>query len=244
MESTAPVVQLLRREAAAWESLLNLQSAVASATAKCSELSSTHDSPHSRAYLSSLTHLAACGDALVAEALKLRSLRHARDSIEHQIYRHVVADHQLELFKVGEATTRSMTANVLQVTAELRNDVARARTELTQLKAALEALDDVALRLPEATSVVVGLRRSAEVPAAEEAPAAAQSWADQCEEEEGNDSEPAAALPELTLQPVEAFLRACLAHSAGAGITAEALLAALTQAPVPDGAQRFRRRKS
>ena len=243
MESNAPVVQLLRREAAAWESLLNLQSAVASATAKCSELSSTHDSPHSRAYLSALTHLAACGDALVAEALKLRSLRHARDSIEHQIYRHVVADHQLELFKVGEATTRSMTANVLQVTAELRNDVARARSELTQLKAALEALDDVALRLPEGSSIVVGLRRSAE-PAAEEAPAAAPSWADQCEEEDGTDSQPAAALPQLALQPVEAFLRACLAHSAGAGITAEALLAALTQTPVPDGAQRFRRRKS
>ena len=170
MESNAPVVQLLRREAAAWESLLNLQSAVASATAKCSELSSTHDSPHSRAYLSSLTHLAACGDALVAEALKLRSLRHARENIEHQLFRHVVADHQLELFKVGEATTRSMTTNVLQVTAELRNDVARARAELTQLKAALEALDDVALRLPEGSSIVVGLRRSAEVPAAEEPP--------------------------------------------------------------------------
>ena len=158
MDAAAPpVAQLLRQEAAAWESLLQLHTALSAtqkqALAPPSEPEGGgHASPHSRAYLSSLTHLAACGDALVAEALKLRSLRSARDSLETAMYRHVVVHHQEQFFKRGEATSRAVTGDVLQNTADLRSEVSRARTELTQLRAALEALDGAAVRLPAAAS--------------------------------------------------------------------------------------------
>ena len=249
-----PVAQLLRREAAAWESLLQLQTALTvaqrQALAPAEESDGMgHSSPHSRAYLSSLTHLAACGDALVAEALKLRSLRSARDSIESSMYRHVVLQHQQEFFKCGESESRSVTNEILQATSDVRNEVARARAELTQLKSALEALDGIALRLPAEASVVIGLRyesggsRGSGAEGGEaDAPIDAPDAPDATEAGEASTGAP----PPL-LQTLDEFLRRCLVHSDGSPVTDQALAAALLQSPPPaDGEQqnRFRRRKT
>ena len=249
-----PVAQLLRREAAAWESLLQLQTALTvaqrQALAPAEESDGMgHSSPHSRAYLSSLTHLAACGDALVAEALKLRSLRSARDSIESSMYRHVVLQHQQEFFKCGESESRSVTNEILQATSDVRNEVARARAELTQLKSALEALDGIALRLPAEASVVIGLRyerggsRGSGAEGGEaDAPIDAPDAPDATEAGEASTGAP----PPL-LQTLDEFLRRCLVHSDGSPLTDDALAAALLQSPPPaDGEQqnRFRRRKT
>lgn len=276
MDTSVPhVAQLLRREAAAWESLLQLQTALATAQSQAvgphggphaGPDTSGHNSPHSRAYLSSLTHLAACGDALVAEALKLRSLRNARDTLESSMYRHVVLQHQEEFFKAGEASSRGLTGNVLQATAELRNEVARARTELTQLRSALEVLNRTSLLLPVSASVVVGLRYAPMAAAAEGSGAASahRRWSDESDdgdgggegdagrEGEGGGAVAASTLPlppprSPSLQTVDEFLRCCVAHSGGTAVTDEALVAALLQCPPPDGAQeqnRFPRRKT
>ncbi len=252
---TPHVAQLLRHEAAAWESLLQLQTALTAAQTPAlaphaENDASGHNSPHSRAYLSSLTHLAACGDALVAEALKLRQLRHARDTIESSMYRHVVLQHQEQFFKAGESSSRSLTTNVLQATAELRNEVARARTELTQLRSALEALDRTTLRLPTAASVVIGLRyaREAAASAAARPGVPGRRWADECEDDSGEGTGDDAAPPPLPpLQTVEEFLRRCVSHSGGTAVTDEVLLSALMQSPAPESAEqqnRFRRRKT
>lgn len=277
MDPSVPhVAQLLRREAAAWESLLQLQTALATAQSQAvgphagphaGPDASGHNSPHSRAYLSSLTHLAACGDALVAEALKLRSLRNARDTLESSMYRHVVLQHQEEFFKAGEASSRGLTGNVLQATAELRNEVARARTELTQLRSALEVLNRTSLLLPASASVVVGLRYAPVAVAAAEGSGAASAhrrWSDESDDgggegegDEGREGDGGGAVAASTLplppprspslQTVDEFLRCCVAHSGGTAVTDEALVAALLQCPPPDGAQeqnRFRRRKT
>lgn len=258
------VAQLLRREAAAWESLLQLQTALTVAQTPAvvphaEPDGSGHHSAHSRAYLSSLTHLAACGDALVAEALKLRSLRHARDTIESSMYRHVVLQHQEQFFKAGESSSRSLTTNVLQATAELRNEVARARTELTQLRSALEALDRTTLRLPTTAGVVIGLRYMGEAAASAGARAGTPGprWADECDDASGEATGegagegaalPPPPLPTLPpLQTVDEFLRRCVSHSGGTAVTDEVLLAALMQSPAPQSAEqqnRFRRRKT
>tara|TARA_Y100000748_G_scaffold115933_1_gene97201 strand:+ start:2530 stop:3333 length:804 start_codon:yes stop_codon:yes gene_type:complete len=252
-----PVAQLLRREAAAWESLLQLQTALTlaqrQALAPAEESDGMgHSSPHSRAYLSSLTHLAACGDALVAEALKLRSLRSARDAIESSMYRHVVLQHQQEFFKCGESESRSVTNEILQATSDVRNEVARARAELTQLRSALEALDGIALRLPAEASVVIGLRyeSGANRESAAEAgevirPIDATDAADACEATDAGETSTGAPPP--LLQTLDEFLRRCLVHSDGSPVTDQALAAALLQSPPPaDGEQqnRFRRRKT
>ena len=246
-----PVAQLLRREAAAWESLLQLQTALTlaqrQALAPAEESDGMgHSSPHSRAYLSSLTHLAACGDALVAEALKLRSLRSARDSIESSMYRHVVLQHQEQFFKCGESESRSVTNEILQATSDVRNEVARARAELTQLRSALEALDGIALRLPAEASVVIGLRY--ESGANRESAAGAGEVIDATDAPDATEAGEAGtgAQPPL-LQTLDEFLRRCLVHSDGSPVTDQALAAALLQSPPPaDGEQqnRFRRRKT
>ena len=251
---TPHVAQLLRREAAAWESLLQLQTALTAAQTPAlaphaEPDGSGHNSAHSRAYLSSLTHLAACGDALVAEALKLRQLRHCRDTIESSMYRHVVLQHQEQFFKAGESSSRSLTTNVLQATAELRNEVARARTELTQLRSALEALDRTTLRLPTAASVVIGLRYAHEAAPTADARQGlpVRSWADQCDDDGGEGTSDAAPPPLPPLQTVDEFLRRCVAHSGGTAVTDEVLLSALMQSPAPESAEqqnRFRRRKT
>ena len=251
-----PVAQLLRQEAAAWESLLQLHSALSAtqkqALAPPSEPEGGgHASPHSRAYLSSLTHLAACGDALVAEALKLRSLRSARDSLETAMYRHVVVHHQEQFFKRGEATSRAVTGDVLQSTSDLRGEVSRARTELTQLRAALEALDGAAVRLPAEARVVVGLRYADDAEDAGDAGAGASSsrWADDDDPDDGDaplPPVPRRPTPTPSLQTVEEFLRRCVAHSGGTAVTDDVLVAALLQTPPPESAEhnRFRRRKT
>ena len=191
----------------------------------------------------------ACGDALVAEALKLRSLRSARDSIESSMYRHVVLQHQQEFFKCGESESRSVTNEILQATSDVRNEVARARAELTQLKSALEALDGIALRLPAEASVVIGLRyerggsRGSGAEGGEaDAPIDAPDAPDATEAGEASTGAP----PPL-LQTLDEFLRRCLVHSDGSPVTDQALAAALLQSPPPaDGEQqnRFRRRKT
>ena len=284
--SGPPVAQLLRHEAAAWESLLQLQTATTAATAAAAAAATVttagagggvgtgqgqvqgmppqadqdggHNSPHSRAYLSSLTHLAACGDALVAEALKLRSLRNARDSLESSMYRHVVVHHQQQFYKCGEAAARSVTNDLLQATSELRNEVARARTELTQLRSAVEALNSTSLRLPASAAVVIGLRY-AEVGSG----GSGGSWGDRSDDDEqaadGNDDGSrgggggggvGVSIPPRPplLQTVDEFLRRCLSHSDGTRVTDEALAAALLQSPPPGGGAEqqntFRRRKT
>jgi len=263
-----PVAQLLRREAAAWESLLQLQTALTvaqrQALAPAEESDGMgHSSPHSRAYLSSLTHLAACGDALVAEALKLRSLRSARDSIESSMYRHVVVHHQQQFYKCGEAAARSVTNDLLQATSELRNEVARARTELTQLRSAVEALNSTSVRLPASAAVVIGLRY-AEVGSGGSG-GSGGSWGDRSDDDEhaadGNDDGSrgggggggggvGVSIPPRPplLQTVDEFLRRCLSHSDGTRVTDEALAAALLQSPPPGGGAEqqntFRRRKT
>ena len=249
-----PVAQLLRREAAAWESLLQLQTALTvaqrQALAPAEESDGMgHSSPHSRAYLSSLTHLAACGDALVAEALKLRSLRSARDSIESSMYRHVVLQHQQEFFKCGESESRSVTNEILQATSDVRNEVARARAELTQLRSALEALDGIALRLPAEASVVIGLRY--ESGGNRGSGAEGGEAIDPTDATEATDAtkagEASTGAPPPLLQTLDEFLRRCLVHSDGSPVTDQALAAALLQSPPPaDGEQqnRFRRRKT
>ena len=255
MDAAAPpVAQLLRQEAAAWESLLQLHSALSAtqkqALAPPSEPDNGgHASPHSRAYLSSLTHLAACGDALVAEALKLRSLRSARDSLETAMYRHVVVHHQEQFFKRGESTSRAVTSDVLQSTSDLRGEVSRARTELTQLRAALEALDGAAVRLPAAARVVVGLRYAGDASDAGDAAAGASSsrWGDDDDPDDGDaplPPVPRRPTPAPSLQTVEEFLRRCVAHSGGTAVTDEVLVAALLQTPPPESLDynRFRRR--
>ena len=258
MDAAAPpVAQLLRQEAAAWESLLQLHSALSAtqkqALAPPSEPDNGgHASPHSRAYLSSLTHLAACGDALVAEALKLRSLRSARDSLETAMYRHVVVHHQEQFFKRGESTSRAVTSDVLQSTSDLRGEVSRARTELTQLRAALEALDGAAVRLPAEARVVVGLRYADDAEDAGDAGAGASSsrWGDDDDPDDGDaplPPVPRRPTPVPSLQTVEEFLRRCVAHSGGTAVTDEVLVAALLQTPPPeesDDHNRFRRRKT
>lgn len=259
MDAAAPpVAQLLRQEAAAWESLLQLHTALSAtqkqALAPPSEPEGGgHASPHSRAYLSSLTHLAACGDALVAEALKLRSLRSARDSLETAMYRHVVVHHQEQFFKRGEATSRAVTGDVLQNTADLRSEVSRARTELTQLRAALEALDGAAVRLPAAARVVVGLRYADDASDAGDAAAGAGASSSRWGDDDPDDGDaplppvPKRPTPAPSLQTVEEFLRRCVAHSGGTAVTDEVLVAALLQTPPPeesDDHNRFRRRKS
>lgn len=150
------VADLLRREASVWETVSALASKITAPNAAQDE--STHQGPHSRAYLSSLTQLAAVADALVAEALKLRQLRHARDTIEDALVKQVVADHQIELFKQGEATSRVVISDVLHATAQLRNEISRSRSEIASLKSALEALEGADIALPEHAEVVVGLR--------------------------------------------------------------------------------------
>ena len=249
-----PVAQLLRREAAAWESLLQLQTALTvaqrQALAPAEESDGMgHSSPHSRAYLSSLTHLAACGDALVAEALKLRSLRSARDSIESSMYRHVVLQHQEQFFKCGESESRSVTNEILQATSDVRNEVARARAELTQLRSALEALDGIALRLPAEASVVIGLRY--ESGGNRGSGAEGGEAIDPTDATEATDAtkagEASTGAPPPLLQTLDEFLRRCLVHSDGSPVTDQALAAALLQSPPPaDGEQqnRFRRRKT
>ena len=249
-----PVAQLLRREAAAWESLLQLQTALTvaqrQALAPAEESDGMgHSSPHSRAYLSSLTHLAACGDALVAEALKLRSLRSARDSIESSMYRHVVLQHQEQFFKCGESESRSVTNEILQATSDVRNEVARARAELTQLRSALEALDGIALRLPAEASVVIGLRY--ESGGNRGSGAEGGEAIDPTDATDATDAtkagEASTGAPPPLLQTLDEFLRRCLVHSDGSPVTDQALAAALLQSPPPaDGEQqnRFRRRKT
>ena len=255
--ATPPVAQLLRQEAAAWESLLQLHSALSAtqkqALAPPSEPDNGgHASPHSRAYLSSLTHLAACGDALVAEALKLRSLRSARDSLETAMYRHVVMHHQEQFFKRGESTSRAVTSDVLQSTSDLRGEVSRARTELMQLRAALEALDGAAVRLPAEARVVVGLRYADDAEDAGNAAAAGASSSRWADDDDGDDGDaplppvPRRPAPAPSLQTVEEFLRRCVAHSGGTAVTDEVLVAALLQTPPPESLEhnRFRRRKT
>lgn len=154
--SNVTVADLLRREAGVWETVSALASAIPAPHAAQDE--SVHRGAHSRAYLSSLTQLAACCDALVGEAIKLRQLRIARETIEDSLVQHVVANHQIELFKQGEATSRVVISDVLHATAQLRNEISRSRSEIASLKSALEALESADIALPEHAEVVVGLR--------------------------------------------------------------------------------------
>jgi len=152
-QAVPPVSALLIREAEAWRALLGLHSGVVGtarqmATAVSAEnevlLESTRDAIEQREanYYAALTQLAANCDAMSTEALRLRSLRKARATTDTQALQVLMQAHSSETLAIGTTLGTNSATSVQAVTAELRQATQTTRTQIAQLRAMMQAIQD------------------------------------------------------------------------------------------------------
>lgn len=113
-----PITSLLHSEASAWSNLLSLHANVLCATKHLAASSAQEGDEHhlhlrdeqrdevarrESAYVASLTQLAASADQLVNEAVKVRSLRRVKQTLENAAVSHLLASSSNETLCSGEA---------------------------------------------------------------------------------------------------------------------------------------------
>ena len=151
-----PVSALLMREAEAWRALLQLHTGVlgaarqlAAATSEGGEgqslmLETTREAIETREaqYYSGLTNLVAQCDQLSAEALRLRTLRKTRQGADVHALEALMHAHAAETLAIGGTLAANAAVAVSSVTAELRQASQATRTQLAQVRAVLQLVQD------------------------------------------------------------------------------------------------------
>jgi len=151
-----PVSALLMREAEAWRALLQLHTGVlgaarqlAAATSGSNEgqspmLETTREAIETREaqYYSGLTNLVAQCDQMSAEALRLRTLRKTRQGADVHALEGLMHAHAAETLAIGGTLAANAAVAVSSVTAELRQAAQATRTQLAQVRAVLQLVQD------------------------------------------------------------------------------------------------------
>lgn len=161
------ISQLLLREADAWRALLSLHAATVASAQQIAQSSESSDAALEKeasseareaTYCSALTSLASQADALIAEALKLRTLRKARKQIEIKCFSDILRSHADEVVAVGQSLASTGSMNVAAATTELRVAIQHQRSQVSQLRSLLDAVATASsLPLDKGGSIVVGV---------------------------------------------------------------------------------------
>lgn len=162
---------MLIREAEAWRALLGLHGNVLHIARGISSLSTQNTATEQEeqaeaseqreaAYVASVTHLISQCDQLVAEAVKIRGLRKTKCRVDAHALEEVLRPHSDEALAVGEAAARNGAMSIASATSELRQGAQAMRVQIQQARALLAAAVERAecARLPEAGTIVMGLR--------------------------------------------------------------------------------------
>ena len=169
-----PISNLLLREADAWRAVLGLNATtIHSAQQLANEPHSSqllfedenalNSESREAAYCAALTSLASQCDTLIAEVLKLRTLRKARRCVEVRCVREIVRSHADEILAVGQTLASNGALNVASVTAEIRAAAQKQRNQVQQLRMLLEAVCGAAkLPLPKNGKLVIGVAADGE----------------------------------------------------------------------------------
>ena len=165
---TPAISQMLAREGTAWAALLSLHSSVVCAARSAASQSEENallefeeqaelSDAREAAYIASLTRLASSCDDLFSEAVKLRGLRRAQRHFKLQEIEAVTRRHRDETLAMGCDIARKSALSLSEAATQLRQAVARQRSEVDKLKTMLHALSS-GVRLPEDAEIVVGIR--------------------------------------------------------------------------------------
>lgn len=155
-----PISNLLMRESEAWRAALNLHNSVlhsakhAAAAPELDEGSEHRD----QAYCSALSSLAVQCDALHLEALKIRSLRKARRSLECDVVKELVRAHNNEILAIGQTLASQSAVALSAITAEIRAKIQSEKNHLTQLRSVLDAIGDAQHVKLDGKSLVIGVQ--------------------------------------------------------------------------------------
>jgi hypothetical protein len=164
-----PICSLLHREADAWRALLALHPSTVSAAVQLAKDNGPQTSIYyddkamnsdsrEASYCAALTALASQCDNLHSEILKLRTFRKARRHVEVECAREVLRAHSDEVLAIGQTLASNGALNVASATAELRAAIQNQRSQVSQLRALLQAVQGAkALPLPPGGNLVVGL---------------------------------------------------------------------------------------
>jgi hypothetical protein len=163
---------LLLREADAWRSVLSLH---ASTVSGAQQLLNREDnkkeqvlneervmSSESReaSYCTALTALASQCDTLHSECLKLRMLRKSRCAVEVRALAEVIRPSSDEILARGKVVAANASLSVATITSDVRIAIQAQRSQISQLRALLEAVDSAsALPLIPGTKLVIGVER-------------------------------------------------------------------------------------
>lgn len=152
-QAVPQITQMLYREGEAWRALLSLHSGVVSTaqqiSAAVSDAASLESNEAGNAtehremqYCAALTQLAAQCDAMHAEAIKLRSLRKARVSVDGHAIQTLLDSHANETLAVGTSLAGSASMSIQSATAEVRTAIQTTRSQLAQARALLQLVQD------------------------------------------------------------------------------------------------------
>jgi hypothetical protein len=150
------VSALLMREAEAWRALLSLHTGVLGAARQLAAaateggegqspmLETTREAIETREaqYYAGLTQLAAQCDQLSAEALRLRTLRKTRQGADVHALEGLMHAHAAETLAIGGTLAANSAVAVASVTAELRQAARATRTQLAQVRAVMQLVQD------------------------------------------------------------------------------------------------------
>lgn len=167
-----PITSLLYAEGNAWSSLLQLHTSMLNLSRTLGASSQESDghlplkeeerdaaARRESAYVASLTQLAASADALVVEAVKIRSLRRVKQGLEHAAVSHLLASSSNETLCNGEVLARNGSLSIAVATTDLRAETSRLKGQLTQTRALVQELQNAtSLNLPPGAVCVIGVR--------------------------------------------------------------------------------------
>jgi hypothetical protein len=169
-DAAPPIAAMLVREANAWTALLQLHGAAMGAACSLSAAAQEEEelrfeegreaaAQREANYVASLSQLAAAGDALVAEAIKIRSLRRAKHQVQQTAVQEVMRAHSNETLALGDSLARNSALGISSATVEMRASTQAMRAQIQQARALLEEVQKArALRVPAGSTVVMGLR--------------------------------------------------------------------------------------
>ena len=163
------ICNLLHREADAWSALLALHPSTVSATMQIAKDNGPQASIYyddkamnsdsrEAAYCAALSALASQCDNLYSEILKLRTYRKARRQVEIECVREVLRGHSDEVLAIGQALASNGSLNVASATAELRAAIQMQRSQVSELRMLIQAVQSAnTLPLPQGGRLVVGV---------------------------------------------------------------------------------------
>ena len=141
---------LLYQEAEAWRTLMQLHNGLAGATRELlatmqtssDRIEQTVEDTQSReaTYCASLSSLASQCDMLAADALRLRTLRKSRVDTEKHVLQLLTHAHTHETLSVGNSMAAQASLGVQVLMSELRQLSSATRTQIAQLRTAMQLL--------------------------------------------------------------------------------------------------------